>query len=298
MLVEVVLPWTLRLIMFGMGMLLTVHDFLRLREYPRAVVAGLGGQLILLPLVGFGLAMLWQLPPELAVGLIILAACPGGTTSNLVCHLARGDVPLSITLTAVNSLIVIITIPLYAALAMKLFIGASADVSMPVLSVVWSVFNYTILPVALGMLLRARFPAFTDRIRRPYDLFAALAFIFILAVIVWNSRGNLLAMLPQVGSVTLALNLIMTVLGLGIGYLLMIGRRQTMTLGIEIGIQNTVLGMAVAASVLHGVGGLDGRIMLIPSAIYGLIMFLPAVGIILYGRAGARPPATALRVPT
>lgn len=292
-LVEVLLPWTLRFIMFGMGLLLTIGDFIRLKDYPRAVVAGLVGQLILLPLVGLGLAMAWNLSPELAIGLIILAACPGGTTSNLVSHLARGDVPLSITLTAVNSFIVVVTIPIYAALAMDFFIGEAADVPMPVSAVVWSVFNYTIIPVALGMTVRALFPAFAEKIRRPYDIMAAFAFVFIVLVIVWDSRESLMLFFVQVGTVTLALNLIMTALGLAVGAILFIGARQVMTLGIEIGIQNTVLGMAVAGSVLHGVRGLDGTIMLMPSAVYGLIMFLPTVGIILYGRKKSGAPTGA-----
>jgi len=289
-LVDVLLPWTLRLIMFGMGMLLTVRDFIRLKDYPRAVVAGLGGQLLLLPLVGFALAWLWQLSPELAIGLVILAACPGGTTSNLVSHLTRGDVPLSITLTAVNSFIVVLTIPLFAVLAMDLFIGEPADVPMPYASVIWSVFNYTIIPVALGMAVRALFPALVRRIRRPYDIFAAFAFVFIVLIIVWDSRENLLLYFVEVGSVTLALNLVMTALGLAIGAAMFIGTRQTLTLGIEIGVQNTVLGMAVAGAVLHGVRGLDGSIMLMPSAIYGLIMFLPTLAIIRYGRRHLSDP--------
>lgn len=293
LLVEVLLPWTLRFIMFGMGLLLTIGDFIRLKDYPRAVVAGLGGQLILLPLVALALAMVWNLSPELAIGLIILAACPGGTTSNLVSHLARGDVPLSITLTAVNSFIVVVTIPIYAALAMNFFIGEAAEVAMPVSAVVWSVFNYTIIPVALGMTVRALFPVFADRIRRPYDIMAAFSFVFIVLVIVWDSRESLMLFFVQVGTVTLALNLIMTALGLAIGAMLFIGARQVMTLGIEIGIQNTVLGMAVAGSVLHGVRGLDGTIMLMPSAVYGLIMFLPTVGIILYGRKKSGAPTGA-----
>ena len=283
-LVDVLLPWILRLIMFGMGLLLTVSDFLRLRHYPRAVAAGLGGQLLLLPAVGFALAWLWQLPPEFAIGLVILASCPGGTTSNLVSHLARGDVPLSITLTAVNSLIVIATIPLYAILALTLFVGTGAEVHLPVGTVLWSVFNFTILPVALGMLVRALAPNFAERIRRPYDAAAAAGFVLIILLILWDSREGLLAMWLQIGSVTLALNLLMTAAGLGIGVLLALELRQVVTLGIEIGIQNSVLGIAVAGAVLHGVAGLDGSLMLMPAAIYGLLMFLPMVAIIRYGR--------------
>lgn len=288
-LVDIALPGTLILIMFGMGMTLTVRDFLRLASYPRAVAVGLGGQLVLLPVVGAALALLWDLPPALAVGVIVLAACPGGTTSNLVSHLARGDVPLSITLTAVNSCIVVFTIPLYGALAVDHFAGADADVPLPLAATMQRVFLYTVLPVGLGMGVRALAPVFAKRIGPAYDRFAMLAFVFILVVIVWTSRESLLQMLAVVGGVTAALNLIMTALGLLLGALLAVGTRQVLTLGIEIGIQNTVLGMVVAATILDGLGGLDGRVMLMPSAIYGLLMFAPAALIIAYGRRRLAP---------
>lgn len=288
-LVDIALPLTLILIMFGMGMTLTVRDFLRLADYPRAVLVGLGGQLLLLPLVGAALALLWNLPPELAIGVIVLASCPGGTTSNLVSHLARGDVPLSITLTAVNSCIVVFTIPLYSALAMDVFAGAAADVPLPLAATMQRVFLYTILPVSLGMVVRGLAPAFARRIGPAYDRFAMLAFVFIVLVIVWTSRESLLTMLVTVGSVAITLNLIMTALGLLLGVLLAVGARQVLTLGIEIGIQNTVLGMVVAATILDGLRGLDGTIMLMPSAIYGLLMFAPAALIIAYGRLRLPP---------
>ena len=291
LLVDVLLPATLLLIMFGMGMTLRVRDFVKLRDYPRAVFAGLAGQLVLLPLVGFALAALWRLSPELAIGMVVLAACPGGTTSNLVSYLARGDVPLSITLTAVNSFVVVFTIPLYAGLAMNGFAGEAADVPMPVGFVMFQVFQYTIVPISLGMLVRHFAPGIATRIGPVYDRFAALAFVFILAAIIWEARDNILAMAAVVGGVTGALAVIMTALGLLAGALLAVGRRQVLTLGIEIGIQNTVLGMVVAGKVLDGMRGLDGAVMYMPSAIYGLLMFVPAAAIIVYGRRHL-PPAT------
>lgn len=292
LLVEVLLPATLLLIMFGMGMTLTLRDFIQLKDYPRAVVAGLGGQLLLLPAVGFLLAWVWGLSPALAVGLVVMTACPGGTTSNLVSFLARGDVPLSVTLTAVNSCVVVFTIPLYAGLAMDAFAGEAVDVPMPVAFVMAQVFMYTIAPISLGMLVRRFAPGFATRIGPAYDRFAAFAFLFILIAIVWDSRANILAMAATVGGVTSALALIMTGIGLGLGWLLAVGPRQTITLGIEVGIQNTVLGMVVAGSVLDGMRGLEGAVMYMPSAVYGLLMFLPALAVIVYGRRrfGVAPP--------
>lgn len=284
-LVDIVLPITLILIMFGMGMTLRVKDFIRLKDYPRAVVAGLIGQLILLPLVGGALAVLWGLPPELAIGLIILAACPGGTTSNLVSHLARGDKPLSITLTAVNSFVVVFTIPLLISLSMVYFLGSAPDdVPTPVLFIMVGVFAYTIVPISLGMLLRKLAPRFSMRIGPLYDRFAALAFLFIVLIILWAERDDLLTILPMVGGVTLTLNLVMTAIGLGLAWLLALRLRQALTIGIEVGIQNTPLGMAVAGTLLHGVRGLDGDVMLMPAALYGLLMFGSATVLIFYGQ--------------
>ncbi len=284
-LVDIILPLTLIFIMFGMGMTLRVRDFIRLKDYPRAVVAGLLGQVVLLPLVGFLLAILWNLPPELAVGLIILAACPGGTTSNLVSHLARGDKPLSITLTAVNSCIVVFTIPVLISLAINYFVGTTPDdVPTPVLHVMFGVFVYTLVPISLGMLIRKVAPRFSMRIGPLYDRFAALAFLFIVLIILWAEREDLLTILPMVGGVTLALNLTMTAIGLGLAWLLALKLRQGLTVGIEVGLQNTPLGMAVAGTLLHGVHGLDGDTMLMPSAIYGLLMFGAATALIFYGQ--------------
>ena len=284
-LVDIVLPITLILIMFGMGMTLRVKDFIRLKDYPRAVIAGLIGQLILLPLVGGALAVLWGLPPELAIGLIILAACPGGTTSNLVSHLARGDKPLSITLTAVNSFVVVFTIPLLISLSMVYFLGSAPDdVPTPVLFIMVGVFAYTIVPISLGMLLRKLAPRFSMRIGPLYDRFAALAFLFIVLIILWAERDDLLTILPMVGGVTLTLNLVMTAIGLGLAWLLALRLRQALTIGIEVGIQNTPLGMAVAGTLLHGVRGLDGDVMLMPAALYGLLMFGSATVLIFYGQ--------------
>ena len=284
-LVDIVLPITLILIMFGMGMTLRVKDFIRLKDYPRAVVAGLIGQLILLPLVGGALAVLWGLPPELAIGLVILAACPGGTTSNLVSHLARGDKPLSITLTAVNSFVVVFTIPLLISLSMVYFLGSAPDdVPTPVLFIMVGVFAYTIVPISLGMMLRKLAPRFSMRIGPLYDRFAALAFLFIVLIILWAERDDLLTILPMVGGVTLTLNLVMTAIGLGLAWLLALRLRQALTIGIEVGIQNTPLGMAVAGTLLHGVRGLDGDVMLMPAALYGLLMFGSATVLIFYGQ--------------
>jgi len=284
LLLSTALPLTLIFIMFGMGMTLTIADFARLKEYPHAIAAGLGGQLVLLPLMGGFLAIFWGLTPEFAIGIIILAACPGGTTSNVVSFLAKGDRPLSITLTAVNSFVVVFTIPLYTALAIQYFAGATdTTIKIPTAQLMFSVFAYTVIPVSLGMLVRRLAPGFARGVGPFYDKIAAIAFTLIVLLIVWSSQDSLMTILPMVGGITITLSLVMTGIGFLLAHLLAMPKQQAITLAIEIGIQNTVLGMAVAA-MLDGVNGLSGELMLVPCAVYGLIMYGPAIVMILIGR--------------
>lgn len=290
-LLSTVLPCTLIFIMLGMGMTLTIQDFSRLKEYPRAIVAGLGGQLIVLPIVGALLSVLWGLRPEFAIGMVILAACPGGTTSNIVSHLANGDRPLSISLTAINSCVVMFSIPFYVTLAVQYFSGGAPEsVDIPVLQLMFSVFIYTLVPVVTGMFVRHYFPDFAVNIGPYYDRVAAVAFTLIVLLILWNGQGNLKTILPLVGGVTITLNVVMTLIGLLMAYLLAMKMRQAVTIAIEVGIQNTVLGMAVAA-MLDGVNGLSGALMIVPPAVYGLIMYGPATVMIILGRRHGKTAA-------
>jgi len=288
LLIDIGLPWMMVLVMFGMGITLTLADFARLRAYPLAVTAGLVGQLLILPLVGMSLAGLWHLPTEFAIGLVVLAACPGGVTSNLVTLLARGNVALSITLTGVNSLVTVVTIPLYCGLALQAFIGADAEVPLPFAQTVLQLVFLIALPVGLGMLLRARMPALAQRAQRPFERFAIAAFILLIVAISWNEREDLATWLPVLGLATFTLNASMTVIGLAGSRLIGVPSREAVTLAIEVGIQNATLGMVVAATILDGIGGLDGQRMAVPSAIYGLVMFAAASALIGYGRLAAR----------
>lgn len=175
--------------------------------------------------------------------------------------------------------------------AMNAFAGQAVDVPMPVAFVMAQVFMYTIVPIWLGMLVRRFAPGFATRIGPACDRFAALAFLFILIAILCNARADILAMAATVGGVTAVLALVMSALGLALGALMAVGPRRTVTPGIEVGIQNTVLGMVAAGSVLDGMRGLEGAVMCMPSAVHGVIMFLPALGIIACGRRKFAPMA-------
>ncbi len=161
-LTAVFLPLALFIIMLGMGLGLTGDDFRRVLIEPKAVLIGLTAQLIMLPLVGFLLVGLFPLSPELAVGVIVLSACPGGPTSNLVTYLVQGNVALSITLTAISSLITVFTIPLVVNFAMQSFMGGAVALQLPFLSTVVQIAVITLIPVALGMALHRFLPEFAS----------------------------------------------------------------------------------------------------------------------------------------
>ncbi|HLM52247.1 MAG TPA: bile acid:sodium symporter, partial [Pseudoxanthomonas sp.] len=173
LLTNLLLPLALGVIMFGLGLGLTLADFRRVANYPRAILIGLGLQVLLLPWAAFGLALGFGLPPALAVGLMLLAASPGGATANIYSHLARGDVALNITLTAINSVLCLLTLPLILDLSLEYFFGAGQYVPPPVRKVV-EVALIIVLPVAIGMLVRARAPHFAERAEKPLRLLSVL----------------------------------------------------------------------------------------------------------------------------
>ncbi|MCB0638870.1 MAG: bile acid:sodium symporter family protein, partial [Lewinella sp.] len=161
------LPLSLFVIMLGVGLSLTPADFTRILRYPKAMVAGLTNQVVLLPIIGYLLLFVFELPPAMAVGFMILAACPGGPTSNLITHVARGDTALSITLTAVTSVVTVFTIPLVTNWSLVQFLGESQDIRLPLLPTIGRIIGITLLPVSLGMLVRQYQTGLALRLERP-----------------------------------------------------------------------------------------------------------------------------------
>ena len=269
LLTNLLLPLVLGVIMFGLGLGLTGEDFRRVARYPRAVLVGLGLQTLLLPWVAFGLALGFGLAPELAVGLMLLAASPGGATANIYSHLARGDVALNITLTAINSLLCLLTLPLILNLSLEYFLGAGQYVPPPTKKVI-EVAVIIVLPVLLGMLVRAKAPAFAARAEKPLRLLSVLVLALLIVAAVSKEWQTLTASLAAVGLACLLFNLV----SMGVGYAaplaLRLPRRQATAIAMEIGIHNGTLAIFIALNVLAN------ATMSIPAAVYSLLMFFTA----------------------
>ena len=280
------LPAALGIIMFGLGLNLTLGDFKRVGKHPKAAIIALVCQLVILPAVCFGLVLLFQLPPLLAVGMMLLAASPGGSTANLFSHLFRGDVALNVSLTAINSVISVFTLPLVVNLSIAFFVPGGGQVGFQFAKAL-EVFAIVLIPVALGMLVRAWQPGFARRMDRP----VRIASIVILVVVVAGALiANLDLFLANVGSlagIVIAFCVLSLTIGFAIPRVLGVERDQAIASAFEIGLHNATLAIVIAQSALGSVE------MSLPGAIYGVFMFFlaTAFGFIIRGR-GPRPTPT------
>lgn len=265
------LPIALGIIMLGLGLSLTLADFARVVKFPKPVLIGLTCQLLLLPVVCFFLAKAFGLAPALAVGLMLLAASPGGTTANLYSHLAHGDVALNITLTAVNSVIAVLTMPLIVNLSLAYFMEGDQALPLQFTKVV-QVFVIVLGPVAIGIWIRSRFPGFADRMEKPVKIISALFLLTIIILAVVKDWQTFVDYAPLVGGAALAFNLISLAVGYWVPRLCKLSLRQSIAIGMEIGIHNGTLAIALALSPML----LNNATMSIPAAIYSIIMFFTA----------------------
>lgn len=275
-LTSVVLPASLFLIMLGMGLSLVVDDFKRVALYPKATIIGLTNQLILLPIIAFGLISLLSLSPMMAVGFMLVAACPGGVTSNLITHVSRGDTALSITLTAISSFLTVITIPLIVSFSLSHFLGSAQTIALPVVKTIIQILGITIVPVSIGMVIRNRFPNFALRMDKPVRIASTVIFLIILVLIIASSTDILREYLLELGWVSLLL--IIATMGLGFlsSKIFNLNLPQSISIAIESGIQNSTLAIVIATSILKEPD------MSLPGAIYGLVMFLPGAFLMWY----------------
>ncbi len=283
------LPLALGIIMLGMGMTLVIDDFKRVILLPKAAITGICCQMLLLPALGFGLAILFKLPPELAVGLILLSLCPGGATSNIVSHLARADLALSVTLTAISSVVTIFTIPIFLNIALFRFMGGEQAIQLPVLATIAQIFMVTVLPVACGMFLARKLPRLTQKALPAVNWVSASFFVLILLLAILKERANLLSYFQQAGMAALCLNASGMALGYFVGRALGLAIRQRLTIAIETGIQNGTLAIGIALSPII----LNNSQMAIPAAIYSLLMFVTAGVVIFASRLTPATPAPA-----
>jgi BASS family bile acid:Na+ symporter len=285
---------TLFVMMAALGMTLRVEDFRRLLAAPRAAVFGLMGQLVLLPAVAFAIASALELSHHLAVGLVLIAACPGGVSSNVLSWLARGNVALSISLTAGSSMVSFITVPFLVALAMVTFGGEGTPVEMSMLEMVTTLFGSTALPVLLGMATLHVRPALAERLHRP--LLGISGSVLLLLIVglgfsVWGSVEDMAGLVTRATPPVFLLIAVMTAIGFGGARLLGLDASTGRTLGIEIGIQNFNLALVVAFSIL------DEPLFLGSALIYLPVMMTFAGAVIALGRradAGTAPTQPAL----
>jgi bile acid:Na+ symporter, BASS family len=278
----VLLPLALAIIMLGMGLSLVPDDFRRITRYPKAVAVGTFCQIVLLPLIGVLVTRIVPMQPEIAVGLIVMAICPGGPSSNLITYLARGDVALSVTLTALSSVITVFTIPIFTNLALQHFLGEGAAISLPIGQTMVQIFLITLLPTAIGMGIRQRFPKTAHRLEKPMGRLAVIMLVLIIALLVVREWNKIPGFLVQVGVGAFLLNLFAILSGFFVGKLFRLPLAQQICIAIEVGIQNGTLAIAITAGLLNNPD------MAVPAAVYSLFMNLTGFGAILYGRRASR----------
>lgn len=277
--VELLLPLALAFIMFSLGLTLVVDDFRRVFTRPKAMLIGLAGQMVVVPVFAFAIALAWRLTPEMAVGLMIVAACPGGVSSGLLTHLARGETALSISLTAVTSVASVVTVPFVVDLAMQEFMQAETRVDFPLLKMVRGVFLLTTIPVLLGMSLKAWRPALASRCERPAGRLATLLFVLIVLATFVSQRQVLLDNLGSIGPAAMLLNLLTIAAGFAMAVAAGLLRRDRIAIATECGLHNAGLGIFVAASVMQSPA------MTVPSVVYALLMNAGAIGFVILMRS-------------
>jgi len=271
----IVLAASLSIIMLGMGLSLVAGDFKRIIVYPKAIFVGLVNQLIILPLIGFGIAVVFPLAPEIAIGIMILAACPGGPTSNLIAHLAKGDTALSVTLTALSSFITILTIPFIVNFALVHFLEKGEMIRLDVMDSIKNIFVIIIIPIVIGMLIRKYAPGFSNKMEKPVRIASAIVLALVIIGIVIKEKENFVSYFQQAGIVALLLNVSTMVVGYFSARLFRITDKRALSISIESGIQNGTLAIAIAVVLL---GSTE---FAIAPAIYSLLMFFTG-GVVIY----------------
>lgn len=273
---DLLISIALAFIMFGIGLSVPVTSFRNIMVYPRAMIIGLSSQMIGLPLLAFAVAWLSGLPPVYQVGIIILASCPGGTTSGFLTYLFKGDVALAISLTSINSFITLITIPLIVNLGLLFFFGTTTEIHLPVLDTIIQIFMVTILPAIAGVLLRHWKQSLAARLEGPLKIIFSVLFALVLAVMVFagekkGGSGITLDEIFYLLPTLLIINLLSFALGFLSGKLTRLGYRKSFTLGIEVSMQNTTLAFLVGNTILHS------HDMIKPALVYAMFSFITAM---------------------
>ena len=265
----VLLPAAVGVIMFGLGLALTPADFARVVQFPRAVIVGLLVQTIVLVAVAFAITQLFDLPPLLAVGFMLLAASPGGAMANIFSHLAHGDVALNITLTAINSVLALVWLPLVMNWSLVQFLGAELHVPAPTQKIL-EVATVIILPVLIGMFVRYARPASARRAAGTVRIASVLLLALVVAISLANSGETMLQHFGTVGLACITLNLVSLAIGYAVPRLIGLPVAQATSISLEIGIHNAAVAIFVALKVL------ESEVASVPAALYGIIMLATA----------------------
>ena len=273
----IILAASLVIIMLGMGLSLTLADFRRVLLYPKAIMVGLINQLVLLPLIGFGLVSVLDVTPEIAVGIMILAACPGGPTSNLISHLAKADLALSVSLTAMSSLITIITIPFIINFSLIHFVEEGQIIQLNVLETIAQILVIVVIPVSIGMIIKDKRDDFAKRMAKPVRIASGVVLALVIVGIVLKEKDNFVSYFEQAGHAALVLNLLTMAAGYFTAKLAKLPIKQMRSISIESGIQNGTLAISIAVVLL------DNASYAIAPAVYSLIMFVTGAAVIWLG---------------
>lgn len=278
LLVKIALPIAIAVIMCGIGMTLSGGDFRRIAQRPKPVLIGILGHYALLPLLGFAVAWLFPMPAELAIGLVLVAACPSGTTSNALTYLARGNVALAVTLTVISALVTFLSVPLLVNLALHVFGGETREIRLPVGQTILHLAGLVLAPVLIGMAVRRWAPAFAQRLEPWVSRFALAFLVLLIVAIAVSERENLPAWFAQMGPAAMVLCCAAIGLGFVLGRISGLELRDAITIGMEVGVQNSTLAIVIALTLLNSPQ------VALPGAVYGLLMYLPALAMVALGR--------------
>lgn len=281
-LTTIMLPALLAIIMFGMGLSLTLRDFVRLWQIPRPVLVGLFGQLLVLPLLAYALALGFALSPPLAIGLMILAACPGGTMSNVISHLARANLALSVSLTAITTVVCVFTTPLIIQFALTQFaspgVGEGSAAGFSLAGTAVGLFFITLMPVITGIAVRRYFESWAKRTEVFFRRFSALFMVLMIAAILIQERDILADSFADMFAATTVLNLLAITIGMLMAAMFRLSMRDSITLGIEIGIQNASMAILIAVTFLQTPAYATA------AGVYGITMYIGAIGLVLMAK--------------
>jgi BASS family bile acid:Na+ symporter len=276
----VLFPIALGIVMFGLGLTLTVEDFRRVLAYPKAAVVSLVCQMVVLPAICLGLVFAFDLRPELAVGMMLLAASPGGSTASLYSHLFKGNVALNVSLTAVNSVLAVFTLPLIVNASIAGFIGGRTGIGLQADKVL-QVFGLVLTPMAIGMVIRSRYPGFATRSARAVKIASVAVLAFVIVGALLGITGQIVATIGAVGLAVLVFNLLSLAIGYAAPRLLGVAHRESVASSFEIGLHNAPLAITIGMSPAL----LDNSDMAMPSVFYGVLMFFTAA---IFGLLAAR----------